>query len=518
MSLFDGFTYDHLPLLVNVAHRPDEVAVDDLRHRRSWGELWERGSRLAHALVDDLGVSPGDHVASMQGNNVEFYDLVIATMLSGTWLVPINTQLTSDEVSYVLRDSGAKVLFADDPRRAAAESPVECRTVGIGGELDALAERASGDPWPLTTPTGGRMHYTSGTTGRPKGVKRSLPATVASYLELLGRLGHSVRMDGHGPHLLTGPHYHAAVGGYALFDLVNGASIVMMPKFDASSVLQLITERRIAHTHLVPTMFVRLLRLADAERRAFDPTPLRTVLHGAAPISVVTKRAMIDWWGPRLVEYWGTSEAGTFTLIDSADWLTHPGSVGRPLPGVEVVVVDEAGQPLPAGAEGRLFCRSGDDPRPFRYHNAEAKTDEAYLAPGVYSLGDVGRVDEDGYVYLTDRATNMIVSGGVNVYPVEVEHALIEHPAVGDAAVFGVPDPEWGESVKAVVELRRGFVPSDELAAEIIAFLRERLAGYKTPRSVDFVELLPRLDSGKVKLQPLRDPYWLGRDRRIEGA
>ncbi|HUP74407.1 MAG TPA: AMP-binding protein [Acidimicrobiales bacterium] len=438
-----------------------------------------------------------------------------ATMFSGVWLVPVNTHLTGDEVAYILGDAGVNAVFADPDHADLARASTAAPVVGIGDELDRLAASAVDTPFDLSGPTGGRMHYTSGTTGRPKGVKRALPPTIDGYLDLLARLGRSMGLDGSGPHLMTGPHYHAAVSGYALYDLVNGGSVVMMPRFDASTVLRLIDERAITHTHLVPTMFVRLLRLPEAERRAFDPSPLSMVLHGAAPISPTTKRSMIDWWGPRLVEYWGSSEGGTFTLIDSHEWLARPGSVGRALPGVDVFAVDDDGRRLAAGEVGTLYCRAGDAERPFRYHHAPEKTEASYLAPATFTMGDMGHVDADGYVFLTDRATNMIISGGVNIYPAEVEHVLSDHPAVVDVAVFGVPDEEWGESVKAAVELRPGVAPSAELAAELIAFARERLASYKVPRTIDFEERLPRLDTGKILTRQLREPYWRDRDRPI---
>jgi long-chain acyl-CoA synthetase len=224
---------------------------------------------------------------------------------------------------------------------------------------------------------------------------------------------------------------------------------------------------------------------------------------------------MIDWWGPILTEYWGTSEAGTFTLISSEEWLAHPGSVGRALPGVDIVAVDDAHEPVPAGSIGTLYCRMGTNPRPFHYHHDVDKTDRAYLEPGLFTMGDMGRIEPDGYVYLADRATNMIISGGVNIYPAEVEAALAEHPAVADVAVFGIPDDEWGEQVKAAVELVPGTAASDDLARELVTHARERLAHYKAPKSIDFVESLPRLPSGKLATRELKDPYWLGRDRRI---
>ena len=504
-----------MSILEKLDKEPNEVAVSDARQGTSWSALWDSSTRYAHFMINDLGLRPGDHVASLQGNNLAFYELVFAAMFSGVWLVPVNTHLTPDEVAYILEDAGVRVVFTDADHLALARASTSVTVIDVGAELHDRAMTANDAPFDLNGPTGGRMHYTSGTTGRPKGVKRALPPTINGYLDLLGRLGHAVRLDGRGPHLMTGPHYHAAVSGYALFDLVNGATVVMMPKFDAASVLEHIETWEVAHVHLVPTMFVRLLRLPEATRQAFDPSPLSLVLHGAAPISPTTKRAMIDWWGPRLLEYWGTSEGGTFTLIDSTEWLARPGSVGKALPGVEVFAVDEDRRRLGPDEDGTLYCRTGDAERPFRYHQAPEKTEASYLAPATFTMGDMGHVDADGYVYLTDRATNMIISGGVNIYPAEVEHVLADHPAVVDVAVFGVPDEEWGESVKAAVELRAGVAPSADLAAELIAFARERLASYKVPRTIDFEERLPRLDTGKILTRQLREPYWSDRERSI---
>jgi long-chain acyl-CoA synthetase len=493
---------------------PDALALDDQQRTRTWAELADRVQRLANVLRRDLALQPGDHVASLIANRVEWFELSLATLLTGVWLVPVNTHLHPDEVAYVVEDSGARLVLADAEHRSTVVDD-RVRIVEVGHELDALIAAASDAPSPLTAPAGGRMHYTSGTTGRPKGVKRAIPATAGEYLDLLASLGRGVGLDGSGAHLLTGPHYHAAVGGYALFDLVNGAPVVMMPRFDAGATLDLIARHAIAHLHLVPTMMVRLLRLPDDVRQAFDPSPLTHVLHGAAPISPATKRAMIDWWGPVLTEYWGTSEAGTFTLIDSAEWLAHPGSVGRPVPGVEIIAVDDEGRAVGVDEVGTLHCRMGTSPRPFRYHNDEEKTDRAFLAPGLFTQGDMGRIDADGYVYLVDRATNMIISGGVNIYPAEVEAALLAHPAVADVAVFGVPDDEWGEQVKAAIEVTPGVSPDDALGAELIAFARDHLAHYKAPKSIDFVSPLPRLPSGKLLVRDLKAPYWAERDRNI---
>ena len=504
-----------MDIFERAAVSPDQIAVDDLVRTRTWAELVDRSTRLAHVIRDTWGVEPGAHVASVFDNRVEWFELSLATLLAGVWLVPVNAHLQRSEVEYVLADAGARVVMCDDAHVDLARSAAAAHVVGVGRDLDALIERASSAPFARDGRPGGRMHYTSGTTGRPKGVKRDLPETVDAYLALLGRLGRNVGLDGSGPHLLTGPHYHAAVGGYALFDLVNGAPVTMMGKFDAAQTLELIDSRNIAHTHLVPTMMVRLLRLDAARRAAFRGDSLTYVMHGAAPISRPTKSSMIDWWGPVFTEYWGTSEGGTFTLISSQEWLEHPGSVGRALPGVEIIAVDEANRPVPPGAIGTLYCRMGPNPRPFRYHHDDAKTDGAYLEPGLFTMGDMGRIEPDGYVYLADRATNMIISGGVNIYPAEVEAALAEHAAVADVAVFGIPDEEWGEQVKAAVELAPGHTSSDALARELIAFARDRLAHYKAPKSIDFADALPRLPSGKLATRELKDPYWQGRDRRI---
>ena len=262
-------------------------------------------------------------------------------------------------------------------------------------------------------------------------------------------------------------------------------------------------------------MFVRLLRLPEAERAAFRAPSLSVVLHGAAPISVAVKKRMIEWWGPILVEYWGGTEGGVNTLIGSAEWLAHPGSVGRALPGFEVFAVDEAGRRLPAGEVGDLYCKSAASTQPFVYHGDPEKTARAYLEPGVYTIGDIGSVDAEGHVRLADRRSNMIISGGVNIYPVEIEQVLQEHPAVADVADFGIPDEEWGESVKAAIELRPGEAPSAALEASILAHARAHLAGYKVPRSIDFEAELPRHPSGKLYVRRLRDPYWTGRERKI---
>jgi long-chain acyl-CoA synthetase len=327
--------------------------------------------------------------------------------------------------------------------------------------------------------------------------------------------GRTLGLDGSGPHLVTGPLYHAAPLLFAVYDLIAGAPMVVMQRWDAARTLEMIERQRIAHTHLVPTMFVRLLRLDESVRAAFDPTSLTLVLHGAAPIARHVKEQMIAWWGEVLVEYWGATESGVCTLVGSREWLERPGTVGRPTPSYEVFAVDDAGRRLGTGERGALYARHKVVERPFEYHRAEGKTAESYLDETAFTFGDVGYVDADGYVYLSDRKSHTIICGGVNIYPAEIEDVLHRHPAVADVAVFGVPDEEWGEQVKAAVELADGYAASPALAAEILAFAREHLAGYKVPRSIDFEDALPRHTTGKLYTRLLRDRYWQGKERSI---
>jgi len=536
------------------ACRPGEIALDDLVRRRTWAELVDRATRTARLFRDGLGLRPDDHAALLMGNRVELVETVLGAMMAGIWLTPINRHLQGDEIAYIVADSGARVVIADDEHRAllagapatgehrasigtgpvhdehgtpgggaraeaADDARAPTRTAPLvltaGPELDAALAAASDAPLPLDGPAGGTMMYTGGTTGRPKGVQRARAASLGAALAGAGTAGAAIGLDGSGPHLVTGPLYHAAPLLFAVYDLLNGAPMIVMPRWDPAATLALIAERGVRHTHLVPTMFVRLLRLPEEARRAFDPAPLALVLHGAAPIGVEVKRAMIDWWGPVLVEYWGATEGGVCTLVGAPDWLAHPGTVGRAVPAYEVFATDDDGRRLPAGETGTLYCRHVQLARPFEYHRAASKTAEAYHPTGAFTTGDVGRVDAEGWVHLSDRKSHMIITGGVNVYPAEVEQVLQLHPAVADAGVFGIPDDEWGESVKAAVELADGVAGSPALAAEILAFARQRLARYKVPRSIDFMARLPRHPTGKLLVRLLREPYWQGRERRI---
>jgi long-chain acyl-CoA synthetase len=505
-----------MTLLDLAAADPHAPAVDDLTRTRSRGELVDRAVRVGHWLLGDGGVPPGGHVAMLVGNRVELVDLLVAAQLSGSWITAVNWHLTPAEVAYILDDSGSTILFTDPQHEAVAREAAglaagSVAVVVAGPELDAIATSGSDEPFPLDGPGGGTMLYTSGTTGRPKGVKRTRQSSLGATLTVGAAAGMLLGLDGKGPHLVTGPLYHAAPLGFAAIDLANGAELVLMPRWDESQCLHLIEERAVRNSHVVPTMCVRLLRLPEEERAAFDPSSLGTVLHGAAPIAPQVKQRMIEWWGPVLTEYWGSTEGGVFTLVDSTAWLTKPGTVGRAIPSYEVFAVDADDDRLPAGEVGTLYTRNLVTDEVFEYHQAPDKTEAAHLAPGTFTMGDVGHVDEDGFVFLSDRAANMIISGGVNIYPAEIEQELIDHPAVADVAVFGIPDDEWGEQVKAAVELAPGYEASPELAQELILFARQRLAGFKVPRSVDFEEELPRHPTGKLYTRLLRDKYWTDR-------
>ncbi len=503
---------------------PSGLALDDLTRKRTWAELADRSARIARLLREDLGLAPGDHAAVLMANRVECVELMLGAIHAGVWLTPINWHLNREEIAYVVADSTARVVFTDAGHEATARACGPEAVLVAGEELDAAIASARDEPMDPEGPAGGPMIYTSGTTGRPKGVRRYRPPTLERALAAQRAGGAAIGLDGAGPHLVTGPGYHAAPLMFAVYDQMNGAPIVIVPSWNDAQALQLLQEREIAHTHLVPTMFVRLLRLPDEARTGFHAPALRLVLHGAAPVSRAVKQRMIDWWGPVLVEYWGATESGVITLASSQEWLEHPETVGRVLPSFEVFAVDDEGRRLPPGATGLLYARHHEIDELFEYHEDPDKTAASKLpgdaAAGAFTIGDIGRVEADGFVYLADRQSHTIISGGVNIYPAEIEHVLQEHPSVADVAVFGVPDDEWGESVKAAVELVAGAAPASPeqeaaLAAELLAFARERLAGYKVPRSIDFEEALPRHSSGKLYVRTLREKYWAGRERRI---
>jgi len=495
----------------------------------SWRELDERANRIVNGLRS-AGVADGDTIAVMVGNRREFFE-IFAAVLHANWVaVPVNWHWVGEELAYVVGNSGATAMIVDpaylDVARDARSRPdsAGCPSWFVLGDdvpadfgsFEELLAGASPDE-PQGQGTGGPMFYTSGTTGFPKGVRSSLSTTglpvgmwsliTASFTQMLG-------LPEGGVTLLDGPAYHSAQWVFSVFPLVTGSRLVMRHKFDAAETLRTIDEHGVTNVHLVPTQFVRLLKLPDETRAGFSGDSLQVAYHGAAPCPPDVKHAMLDWWGNAVHEYYGGTEAGFLTRIAGDEWRARPGSLGRPLDIVEIRAVADDGTDCAPGEAGQIYFRSrlGSD---FEYHGDPDKTAAAHL-DGWGTLGDIGSFDEDGYLRLSDRRIDMIISGGVNIYPAEIEAVLVTHPLVADAAVFGIPDDEMGEQVKAVVELVDGAgAAGTDLADELIALCRDRLAGYKAPRSVDVVERLPRQPTGKLYKRLLRDPYWSDSGRSI---
>jgi acyl-CoA synthetase (AMP-forming)/AMP-acid ligase II len=448
-------------------------------------------------------------VAFVLGNRRETFEALLACVHTGVVAVPVNWRLTAPEIGYLLADSGSRGVLTETAYQATVAEAV--RGSGIEPALSVVVDAAGLDGLP-TAPagdpcSGAVLLYTSGTTGQPKGVVNPVlqaGAPMERVALTTAGIGGALGIPEGGRALLVGPWYHSAQLFFSQFPLLRGCTLVMRQRFDPAEVLDLIDRERIGVTHLVPTQFVRLLRADPAARAAFRGDSLERVWHGGGPCPPDVKRAMIDWWGPVLLEYYAATEAGIATVIDSAAWLKKPGSVGTPMPPTEIVVVGPDGAPVPTGSEGRVCVRRPPG-RGFRYHNAPDKTAAAHVAPDTFTVGDVGYLDDDGYLFLTARSVEIIVTGGVNVYPAEVESALLVHPAVRDAAVIGVPDDEFGEQVKALVEVEPG---AEVTAAELDGHCRARLAGFKVPRSYDMVPELPREPTGKLSKAALRERYW----------
>jgi long-chain acyl-CoA synthetase len=501
------------------ATHPERLAVVTSSGRTvTFGELEERSCRLAQALYSH-GLRPGGHVAVLLPNDHRTHEVAFGLQRSGLYYTFANWHLAAEEAAYIVNDCGASVLITSS---ALAELAAELVAMTPGVELrlmigDAVEgyrdydEFVAGHPGePLADEQEGfAMLYSSGTTGHPKGVRRALSGepfgTSATLVPMLGGL---LGFNEGDVYLSPAPMYHSAPLFWSTTVQRMGGTVVLMEHFDAEQSLALVQEHRVTHAQFVPTMFVRMLKLPDEVRGAYDLSSMRSVVHAAAPCAPEVKRRMIEWWGPIIHEYYSGTEGLGMTWITSEEALSHPGSVGRPIWG-EVHVCDDDGEELPVGADGVVYFGSARPGTPtFEYNNDPEKTRQSFNAKGWSTLWDVGHVDEDGFLYLTDRKLFMIVSGGVNIYPQEVENVLVLHPAVADVAVFGIPEPEMGEEVKAVVQLAPGAVGGPELEAEIIAFCRDHLSHYKCPRTVDFVDELPRGENGKLYKKPLRDAYW----------
>jgi len=489
-----------------LTNKPDDLAITSLDDRRSWRELDKNIAMLAQFLRGDAGLRPGDHIALLIGNRIEFVEAVLAGLLSGLWVTPINTHLTKNECDYIRRDCGAKIIFFDDEHAHLLDQNSTGATINIHRLLAELSDKAVTGKYSPEDSAGGNMLYTSGTTGKPKGVKRATPNTIAEMVDRLRNLGKAFGLTGRGAHLVTGPLYHAAPSLLATYDMLNGAAMIIMPKWSCETFFDCVEKFQVVTTHLVPTMFVRLLDHKENNPNNVDLSSLHYVLHGAAPVSPSVKQAMLDWLGPILTEYWGATESGIVTLTDSAAWLSHPGTVGKAIDNFDIFIGDAEGNATDA-KEGLLLCRHRHLSQVFSYHQDPEKTKAAHPKPFVFSLGDIGRIDEDGYVYLSDRESNMIISGGVNIYPREVELALMEHEDIVDAAVFGIPNHEWGEEIKAVVQLRDGVMVTTDSVEKYRSFVRSKIAGFKVPRSIEFIDELPRNPTGKVLVRQLKAKF-----------
>jgi len=502
---------------------PDKPAVimAGSGERLTYGELDERSTRLADALTR-AGVGRGDTVALLSDNNIRAYEVYWAAMRSGRYLAAVNSHLSPAEVAYIVTDSGAKALIVSAALGSLAGAVAELVpdvpvTLVYGGETEGYASYdeflATGSPErPTDQPCGADMLYSSGTTGRPKGIKVDLPdRQVDEQGDVLTPvLQHMYGFGADTVYLSPAPVYHAAPLRFSAVAQRLGGTVVMMERFDPEAALRAIETHRVTHSQWVPTMFVRMLKLPDEVRDRYDLSSHRVAVHAAAPCPVEVKKAMIDWWGPVLFEYYASTEGIGMTFIDSEQWLARPGSVGKAVVGV-ARICDDAGTVLPTGEIGTVFFER--DEVPFTYHGDEAKTREAQHPehPTWTTTGDVGYLDEDGFLYLTDRKAFMIISGGVNIYPQEVEDALALHPAVFDVAVIGVPDEEMGEAVKAVVQPAPDVTPGPELAEELLAYVRGRIAHYKAPRTVDFIDELPRTPTGKLVKRRLKERYTAAR-------
>ena len=482
----------------------------------TYGEMRRRSNQLAR-FFRSVGLRPGDVVAILMENHPGFLEVAWAAQRSGLYYAAINWHLSPSEVEYILGDCGARVLVTSVAQQGLVGELRE-RMPGVevvlcrDGELDQSTHRwheveqfSTAD---LSDPTEGcELLYSSGTTGRPKAVKRPLPGPgelVANHEGALASYRTTYETSEDSRYLSPAPLYHSAPLMSCMTIHRIGATVIVMERFDAEECLALIDRHAVTHGQFVPTMFVRMLKLSPETRASYDVSSLQLVIHASAPCPIEVKRQMIEWWGPILHEYYGGTEGMGTTTIDSHEWLSHPGSVGRP-GGCSIHIVGDDGTEMPSGETGTIYFEST---RRFEYMNDPGKTASIQEAHGWRTLGDVGHLDEDGYLYLTDRATFMIISGGVNIYPQEIENVMVMHPSVSDVAVFGVPNDDFGEEVKAVVQPATGIEPTAELRTELLAYCRQHLAGYKIPRSIDFVDELPRDPAGKLFKRRLRDPYW----------
>ncbi len=480
----------------------------------TFGEMEARANQLAH-YFRSRGLREGDAVAILMENTEHMHTIMWAARRSGLYYVPINTHLTAAEAAYIIDNSEAKAIVGSAALRdvcadLAAHLPSGLPAVLLttADDLDGWAQYPAAVADQPQTPIddemdGDLLQYSSGTTGRPKGIKRALSHLPPSETPGMMAALVSIWMNPDAVYLSPAPLYHTAPSVWSMQAQAGGITTVVLEKFDAEGALDAIQKHGVTHGQFVPVMFTRFLKLPEQVRRSYDVSSLQRVMHAAAPCPVEIKKQMIDWWGPIVDEYYASSEAIGATLISAEEWLTHPGSVGKAMTGI-VHILDESGNELPAGEAGEIFFEGGQD---FEYLNDAEKTKSARDSRGWKTVGDIGYLDEDGYLYLTDRRHHMIISGGVNIYPQEAENVLVTHQKVMDAAVFGIPDAEMGQSVKGVVQTVDPDDATEEFAHELLAWLRENLAHYKCPRSISFEAQLPRTDTGKLYKQELINKY-----------
>jgi long-chain acyl-CoA synthetase len=497
------------------ARQPDKIAyvMAETGQSVTYAELERTSNQGAH-LFRQLGLRRGDHIAILLENHPRFLQICWAAQRAGLYYTAISWRLQQGEVEYIVNNCEAKLFITSLSRRSVVEPladrmPNVLRRYMLDGVIDGYeaweAALATQPVEPIADEAEGvSMLYSSGTTGYPKGVKKPLPEEPYGSTPGLSVLGALYGADEHSIYLSPAPLYHAAPLGFTMTCLRQGTQVVVMEHFEPEAALRCIERYRVTHSQWVPTMFVRMLKLPEEARSRYDLSSLRCAIHAAAPCPIPIKEQMIDWWGPVLYEYYAGTEGNGFVQLNSTEWLAHRGSVGRPL-NCELHICDDAGTEVPAGESGTIYFGGGGQ---FEYHNDPEKTAGSRHPKGWTTLGDVGYLDDDGYLYLTDRKHFMIISGGVNIYPQEAENVLITHPAVMDVAVFGVPNEEFGEEVKAVVQPKEMSRAGPELAAELLAYCRAQLSHIKCPRSIDFRAELPRHPTGKLYKRLLKDEYW----------
>lgn len=485
----------------------------------TYRELNDASNRVAH-LLRRCGLTRGDVIALLMQNNLHFMEICWGAQRSGVYFTPVSWRSKLDELVYILRNSGARILFASEQYAALAREAAKAS----GLEHLFILDKSRGDPdsyhkavamqpgSPIADESPGReMLYSSGTTGKPKGVKNALPESDLTTIQpAMAWLTKRYGFDENTINLTPAPLYHAGPLRYSLCIGHTGGTNIIMEKFDAELALKLIEQHRVTHAEMVPTMFVRLTKLPAAVRTNYDLSSLKIMVHGTGPCAREVKKAMIDWLGPILEEQYGGTEGNGLCAIDSLEWLERPGSVGRAVIG-KIHIITAEGNELPSGQEGLVYFEGG--PR-FEYHGDPEKTSGAYSPEGWSTLGDIGYVDGEGYLFLTDRQSDMIISGGMNIYPREVENVLINHPAVMDVAVFGIPHAEFGEQVKAVVQPVDMAMASPEFERELLEYCRERISSIKCPRSIDFSDSLPRHETGKIYKRLLKDQYSMAKPSR----